>query len=192
MNRLLLSCCVIGCLLAGCASNRAGPYQSTASDRRDVARAEQLYQDAKPILTSDAAKAESLLREALSCDLYHGGAHNNLGVLLLNQDKLYDAAEEFEWARKLLPGNPEPRVNLALTLDRAGRSGDALEATKTALEVLPGNLPALQLLALLQIRDNCPDGTTAATLQQLSMRCSDPAWRSWAVEQRDKLASRPQ
>ena len=37
------------------------------------------------VIASDPAKAESLLREALGYDLYHGAAHNNLGVLLLNE-----------------------------------------------------------------------------------------------------------
>lgn len=178
-------------LLAGCAANRTtGPYQTGAGERRDVAKAEQLYQEAKPRLVDDPAKAEALLREALSFDLFHGGAHNNLGVLLLQQDKLYDAAEEFEWARKLLPGNPEPRVNLALVLDRAGRGDDALAAARTALEVMPGNLPAMQLTALLQVRDGRTDAATAGLLGDIAMRCPEGPWREWAVEQAEKLAGR--
>jgi hypothetical protein len=50
--------------------------------------------------------------EALSADLFFGLAHNNLGVLYLKEDKLYEAANEFEWARKLMPGHPDPRMNL--------------------------------------------------------------------------------
>ncbi len=177
-------------LIAGCSSNRAGPYQSTATERRDVAKAEALYLEAKPLLVSDATAAEAKLREALSWDLYHGGAHNNLGVLLLQHKKLYDAAEEFEWARKLLPGNPEPRVNLALVLDQAGRSADALDAAKTALEVTPGNLPAIQMTAMLQLRDRTPDATTAGLLDQISLRTDDPMWRTWAIAQREQLPAR--
>lgn len=192
MNRLLVLACATA-LITGCSSNRdEGPYRSTGTQRRDVPKAEQLYQEAKPLLVTDPAKAEDLLRLALAADIYHGGAHNNLGVLLLQQERLYDAAEEFEWARKLLPGNPEPRVNLAIVLDRAGRAGDALDAAKTALEVMPGNLPAIQITALLQVRDGTTDAGTVALLDQISMRSDQADWRTWAVAQRDKLAVQPQ
>lgn len=188
MKRLSAILCAVA-VLAGCSSNRAGPYLSTAGERRDIPKAESLYQAAKPLLASDAAKAEALLREALSWDIYHGGAHNNLGVLLMQADKLYDAVEEFEWAKKLLPGNPEPRVNLALILDRAGRSGDALDAARTAMEVMPGNMPAIQLTALLQVRDGAHDASTVGLLDQISIRADDPAWRAWAIAQRERLIS---
>jgi len=52
----------------------------------------------------EAAEAETLLRRALTADLYHGPAHNNLGVLYLTQGKLFEAAGEFEWARGELAG----------------------------------------------------------------------------------------
>lgn len=192
MNRLLVLACTTA-LIAGCAGNRdEGPYRSTGTERRDVPKAERLYQEAKPLLASEPAQAEDLLRQALAADIYHGGAHNNLGVLLLKQERLYDAAEEFEWARKLLPGNPEPRVNLALVLDRAGRSDDALDAAKTALEVMPGNLPAIQLTALLQVRDGSTDQGTKALLDQISMRSEQADWRAWAVAQRDRLGAQTQ
>jgi Flp pilus assembly protein TadD len=92
-------------------------------------------------------EAEAILREALAADLYHGPAHNNLGVVYLRQGRLYEAANEFEWARKLMPGNPDPRFNLALTLERAGRTGEALAMYGTALEVEEGHLPSMQALA---------------------------------------------
>jgi Tfp pilus assembly protein PilF len=184
--RLLLAAAIIA--LTACASqHREGPYSDRAEERRDVAKAEALYQEAKGLLTSDPARAAELLRGALSYDLYHGGAHNNLGVLLLNQDRLYDAAEEFEWARKLLPGNPEPRVNLALVLDRAGRAAEALDSARTALEVMPGNLPAMQLTAVIQLREGKADARTAKYLEQISLRSTDDAWRAWAMMQRDRI-----
>ena len=48
----------------------------------------------KFVARADAAEAqaEEMLREALTVDLYHGPAHNNLGVLFLRQSKLYEAA----------------------------------------------------------------------------------------------------
>src|SRR5690606_33130686 len=115
-------------------------------------------------------KAEALLREALAADLYHGPAHNNLGVLYLQRGELYEAASEFEWARKLLPGHPDPRVNLALTLERAGRGEKAREAFEAALEVAPEYTPALQGLAKLRVRSGLRDERTRELLQEVALR----------------------
>jgi Tfp pilus assembly protein PilF len=171
---------------AGCASGR-GPYNSEAEGARDIRQAEETYQRALEVIAEDTAKAESLLREALGFDLYHGAAHNNLGVLLLAQGRLYDAAEEFEWARKLLPGHPEPRVNLAIALERGGRHGDAIDAARNALEVRPGHLGAVQTLAWIQVREGLQDEATRGHLDTIASRSDDPLWRDWAATQRLRL-----
>jgi predicted Zn-dependent protease len=108
-------------------------------------------------------------------------------VLLLGEGRLYDAAEEFEWARKLLPGHPEPRVNLAITLERGGKHGDAIEAARTALEIRPGHLGAIQTLAWIQIREGLQDKSTAEYLDTIVARAEDPTWREWAGTQRLRL-----
>lgn len=191
-RRLRLFALVMSALLAvGCGSGSArGPYNTDGSTTRDVAKAEEHYQAALAALAvtpPDDQSAEALLREALGYDLYHGAAHNNLGVLLLKQDRLYDAAEEFEWARKLLPGHPEPRVNLAIALERGGKHGEALDAARTALEVRPGNLAAIKTIAVIQIREALTDDTTRAHLDAIVTRSNDPVWRAWAERERLKL-----
>jgi Flp pilus assembly protein TadD len=97
---------------------------------------------ADDIDAGDLESAEARLRDALTADLYHGPAHNNLGVVFLEQGKLYEAAQEFEWAKKLLPSAPDPRVNLALVLESAGQEENALMAWESALDVAPGCLQA--------------------------------------------------
>jgi tetratricopeptide (TPR) repeat protein len=136
---------------------------------------------------ADPEKAQAMLREALGHDLFFGPAHNNLGVLHLKRGKLYDAAGEFEWARKLMPGHPDPRVNLALTLERAGRSGESIATYSAALEVYPDYLPAIQGLASLTLRSGSDDERMQGWLEAIAMRCKDAMWREWAARY---LASR--
>jgi tetratricopeptide (TPR) repeat protein len=142
--------------------------------------AEQLNRRAADLIVSDPDAAEALLREALTRDLFFGPAHNNLGVLYLKQDKLYEAANEFEWARKLLPGNPDPRINLALVLERAGRTDEALRAYEAALEVEPECVAAMQGAAALAIRAGRLDPKVPGWLDTIAVQGSSEDWRSWA------------
>jgi tetratricopeptide (TPR) repeat protein len=177
----LLGCLAGACLpQSGCATHGTGPYAAAAEGERDTERAQKLNSEAAGIIDKDPAKAEKLLREALSADLYHGAAHNNLGVLYLKQGKLYEAAGEFEWARKLLPGLPDPRMNLALTLERGGRTEDALATYATALEVYPDHLPTMEAMALLQVRAGKTDDRTPHMLSEIALRGEDDRWREWA------------
>jgi len=172
---------VVLALLAGCRSQgTVSPYQVPTEAERATSVAEKLNREAADLIDSDPAKAESLLREALTKDLFFGPAHNNLGVVFLHQQKLYEAAHEFEWARKLLPGNPDPRVNLALTLERAGRLEEAFKTYETALEVAPEDLSAIEALASLAVRTSRDEPRLHGWLEQIALGSTDPSWASWS------------
>jgi Tfp pilus assembly protein PilF len=180
-----------GC--AGAGNAGTGPYQSQSESGRDAGKAERLTREAAGLIETNPAKAEALLREALTADIYHGPAHNNLGVVYLRktQPMLYEAASEFEWARKLMPGHPDPRVNLAITLEQAGRTGDALETYETALEVYPNYLPAMQAIASMQMRGAAkPDERTKRFLSEIALRAPESEWRDWARAQLVEMESR--
>lgn len=173
----------------GCGTTRStGPYAPLDESLRDTARAQRLNHEAAPLIHSDPAKAEKLLREALTADLYFGPAHNNLGAIYVAQGRLYQAAGEFEWARKLMPGHPDPRLNLALVLEKAGRTDEALQTYATALEVYPGHIPTIQALARLQMRSGRTDDRTAEFLDEIALRGETEEWRTWARSQRLKIA----
>lgn len=190
---LLIAITAAAMLLAasGCNSNRSrastSPYTAQAEGVRDTARAERLCREASEYIGTDAEKAESILREALAADLYHGPSHNNLGVVFLQQGKLYDAAGEFEWARKLMPGHPDPRMNLALVFESAGHTDDALAGYATALEVYPEHLPTIQALTRLQVRSGRQDDRTSEYLKTVAFRGENPEWRDWARLQLAKM-----
>jgi Tfp pilus assembly protein PilF len=164
----------------GCKSSPHGPYTTPSNDARDPQKAQTLTTQAVELMDKDPKKAEELLREALTADLYFGPAHNDLGVLYLKAGQLYEAANEFEWARKLMPGHPDPRMNLALTLERAGRVDEALVTYKTALEVYPNHVPTMQAMTRLQLRHNRADDRTPEMLREIAFAGDTPQWREWA------------
>jgi len=172
----------------GTAAHRDSPYSAADGVTRDTVEAQRLTQRAADLMATDADEAEALLRKALAADLFHGPAHNNLGTLHLARGELYEAASEFEWARKLMPGHPDPRINLGLALERAGRAGEAIDAYEAALDVFPGHLPATQALARAQVRHSQTDDRTATLLDEISLRGESERWREWARLQRIRLA----
>jgi len=166
--------------MAGCASSVRGPYAEMKEQERSPLQAEKLTREAADLIGIDDAKAERLLRDALSADLYHGPAHNNLGVVFLNRGMLYEAAGEFEWARKLMAGNPDPRMNLALTLERAGHIDEAIGTYRTALEVSPEHIQTIQALTRLQCKVGKKDAKSMEALQTIAFRGDTERWRDWA------------
>jgi len=166
--------------LASCANHGSlSPYASSGELRRDTHLARELHQQASAVMIEDEPEAERLLRAALAADLYFGPAHNNLGIILLGRGELYAAASEFEWARKLMPGHPDPRVNLAMTLEQAGKVDDAINAYDAALAVYDGYLPAMQGKARLQVVSGRTGKQTRALLDEIALR-GDERWREWA------------
>ncbi len=199
MRRILTStfaAAVALAVLSGCASQQArvtGPYtggEATATVQRDVAGSLEKTEAARAVLVSDPVQAEALLRIALDQDLYNGVAHNNLGVLFLRAGKLYESAQEFEWARKLLPGHADPRLNLAIALQRADKPNEALEAARSALEVQPGHLAAIQAVAVIQVQAGLVDEKTTGLLASIVERCPEAEWRDWATEAKLRIESR--
>ncbi len=175
-------------LVVGCATQAGSVYQTPPEVSRDALKAQSLTQEAARLIRSEPDRAEKLLREALTADLYHGPAHNNLGVLYLQRGKLYEAAHEFEWAGKLMPGHPDPRMNLALTLERAGRFDEAMANYGRALEVYPNYLPTIEALARLQLRHNLADDRTRGFLEEIALRGETDEWREWARSQIIRLS----
>ena len=99
-------------------------------------------------LTSDALQsidqgkwqdAESTLQKAQDADATFGPAHNNMGIVYLHENKLYQAAWEFQYAAKLMPYKPEPKNNLGLTFEAAGKLDDAVDYYDQALTMEPDN-----------------------------------------------------
>ncbi len=185
---LLILSFLLALHLGGCASGSGGPAAVTPGSRSPLL-AEKLTQqaiaelDPTPPDKPNPAKAEQLLKDALAADLFHGPAHNNLGALYLEQGRLYEAASEFDWACKLMPGHPDPRLNLAMTLEHAGRVDEALDEYATALAVYPNHMPTLQAMTRCEIKHSRPTDHTSVHLREIALAGEDQTWRAWAQQQ---------
>ena len=109
------------------------PRQDTDLARRITTHSLDLIGDAK------WSEAETALVEAINADVTYGPAHNNLGTVYLHENKLYQAAWEFQYATKLMPYQPEPRSNLGLVFEEAGKLDDAVDAYDQAIKIEPDN-----------------------------------------------------
>ncbi|MBK7406240.1 MAG: tetratricopeptide repeat protein [Phycisphaerales bacterium] len=188
MTRILA---VFGVLVAtlsvgtGCHSPARGPYLPQSDAARNPLEAQRLTQEALRAMEQDEARAERLLREALTADVFFGPAHNDLGVLLLGRGDLAGAASEFEFARRLLPGLPDPRLNLAMTLERAGRVDEAIGEYRSALEVYPEHMPSLEAMTRCQLRHgraSRQDSEVLSNLREIALQGESEAWRGWAAQ----------
>jgi tetratricopeptide (TPR) repeat protein len=176
----LLVFLVFAALASSCRSVSPSPYRTPDERSRCTVDAERLSREGAELAENDPAKAEVLFRDSLTKDLFYGPAHNNLGVLYLKQKRLYEAANEFEWAKKLMPGHPDPRVNLGLTLEMAGKIEDALASYGAALEVYPDYLPGIEGLASLTVRAGRKDERLPSWLDAIALRGETDAWKDWA------------
>lgn len=186
IRHALFICVLISC--TSCASSSPGlrpPAHDVVSG--DPKKAHGMALAALDVIDRDPAKAEELLQSALRADAFDGPAHNDLGVLYLRQSKLYEAATEFEQARKLMPGNPDPRLNLGLTFEKAGLYERAFGAYDAALEASPAHIRTIEAVASLTLRTGRTSDRLPGMLEDIALRGETDIWRSWAREQMSRL-----
>ena len=171
-----------GTLVSGCATTKpSSPYSTPPLGARNTLAAQELNGEAvKSLDQNDLEGAKTLLERALSEDIWFGPAHNNLGVVHLKSNRLYEAANEFEWARKLMPGHPDPRMNLGLVLEKASRIDDAVAAYRSALEVYSEHIKAKEALAKLEVESGRANSKTRSLLEDIVQRGESEEWREWA------------
>lgn len=78
-----------------------------------------------------------------------------------------------------MPGHPDPKLNLAITLEQAGRGEEAIAEYTAALEVYPGYLPAIQGLARAAVRDGREEARLEAWRRRIALESPEPGWSAW-------------
>ena len=95
---------------------------------------------------------ETLWRDTLARNPAAWMAHNNLGAILIQQDKIEKAMGHSEQALQLNPDDSEAHYRLGVTLERAGKTNDAIWHYQQALRTHPDYPEAQTALARLQSR----------------------------------------
>lgn len=107
----------------------------------------QLRRDGAPpdeidVLQSEALRevglfdeSEELLRAYLKKNHRDAAAHNQLGILLMEQRKIDEAAVSFAEAAQLAPGSPDYQNNLGFALLSTKRPAEAVTALRSALKL---------------------------------------------------------
>jgi len=197
--KLCLLSFILSVILAGCqdsnhlvVANPAGP--NTALARQLTLQAHALIQQEK------YDDAEPLLHKAVDADPMFGPARNNLGLVYFRQqadehakhsNSLYMAAWEFENAIKLMPYQPEPRNNLGLVMEAAGKLTEAAVEYQRARKMQPDNPEFIGNLARVKIQQGARDEETKQLLQELTFKDPRPEWRNWAREELIRFYAKP-
>lgn len=194
MKQKLIQPLLVGAILLGLVACSSNPRQSSserdgyrtipAQIGRDTEQARALTAKAALALKEGRDKdAEQLLRDALTEDVMHGPAHNNLGQLYYQQQRYYEAAWEFQYAIRLMPHQPIPRNNLGLVFEATGRLDEAAEQYGLAVAEEPDNPVLLGNLARVSIRRGDRGSIVRDLLQQIVAKDTRPDWRQWAEQQ---------
>jgi Flp pilus assembly protein TadD len=185
--RLLLMVAASG-ILAGCASTPAtpgpSPYQTLGKEPRrdsDLAR-QRTAQAVAMIEKNEWSQAEIILKQALDADVTFGPAHNNLGNVYLHENNLYLAAWEFQYAAKLMPFQPEPKSNLGLVFEAAGKLDEAVDCYEQAVKIEPDNPQFVGNDARARVRRGDKDVKTRDMLAKVVSVDTRPDWVEWARE----------
>lgn len=173
-----------GFLWAGCsAANRSLTYQTippsilhTIESARE-ANAEGL----RHARQGECAKAENAFRRAIGAQLHYAAAHNNLGLILLEQGRLYEAAREFAFAAKVDSRALEPLLNLAGLYEAVGWSDAAVAEYEKALQRDESSVEVMGRLASVLIHRGKQSVQLDGLLRALAEQGDHESWRKWAV-----------
>ena len=192
MKRMWVVLAIIAAVTVGCKSPGGVRYgeapKSAVDTRRDTNLAAKLNVEAVELLRKGELKdAEKKLKDSLSADLLYGPAHNNLGNVYQAQERYYEAAWEFQYAAKLMPGKAQPKNNLGLVFEAVGRLDESAKWYDEALALEPDNVEITGNLARVMMRTDRRSNKTKQLLSDIVMKDRRPEWVAWARKQLNEI-----
>lgn len=177
--------------VAGCQRHlRMGvPPGLVAEDTQRLARAVEIA--AKADRERDPERASEGYREAVLTYREFPSAWNNLGLVLMKQEKYLQAAEAFSTAAELDTSDPRPVYNLALLWDRRGYVREARDLYAKAIIRDDSFLPALRGGIRADSLLNEGSLQTLTWLKRALMLEEDEKWLKWMRLQKARIESLP-
>lgn len=86
-----------------------------------------------------------------------------------------------------MPYQPEPRNNLGLVLEQAGKLDDAIDRYRNALNIQPDNPQLIGNLARAKHQRGDKDEEQRELLEDILLKDTRPDWKRWAREQVNRL-----
>ncbi|MBS0452401.1 MAG: tetratricopeptide repeat protein [Proteobacteria bacterium] len=114
--------------------------------------AQQMYERAEALESSDAPAAEALYRRVIEAAPDHADAYVNLGFLMCESRRYEEAAALYGQAVRHSPQAPLLHYNRGVALEALGRVQDAVKSYETCLRLAPDMADAHQNAALLYAR----------------------------------------
>ena len=187
----VLLVCLLLVTATGCRS--AGPRLSAAELKALMERnrqAQELFQQALAA-GADPKRQEDLYRQAIGLVHDLGKAHNNLGLLLLDQERYEEAMPELREAVKELPESAEPRFNLGYAYELIGRLPEAEDEYAGAVRLSPQEPDYLESLARVYIKRQASLGRARSLLERALAHEVRPDNVTWIHEQFKALDTGP-
>jgi tetratricopeptide (TPR) repeat protein len=178
----ILSVVALAGAIGGCASKSSSDLavMNGRAVSQDLSKAVALVAQAQKAQKADKNDEAILLyQQAVEQYRDYPAAWNNMGVLMLKEQRFLEAAECFVNAQEMAPQDPRPSYNLGLTWDKAGYPSDALTHYQLSLERDSNYLPALRGAAraswLLRryTEASLDNGRTALMIEK------NDQWREW-------------
>lgn len=178
--RLIITIFLATCFCRCAATSQNDTVIAQASDRNAELASELNDKAVKLINNNKLDEAIKILNKSLDADDMFAPTHNNLGYIYLKKKQFYNAACSFEAVIKLNPLAPEPRYNLGLVYERAGRLDEAVDRYDQAHRFSPANPQFLAALINARLKRGDRDKEITQLLQELVLKETRPEWREWA------------
>ncbi|MEL6740886.1 MAG: tetratricopeptide repeat protein [Planctomycetota bacterium] len=175
-------------LLGGCATGpdvtMPGPEQIQQRKAEAVAL---MGKGGRLAERGDTEGAIEAYQQAVVLDRSLGAAWNNLGELMLREERYADAVGAFTAAADADPADPRPVYNAALAYQRIGWAADAYDQYTRALERDENFLPALRGAVRSGEMLSKADPVLAEQVRRAMLLETDATWRSYLERQRFRI-----
>ncbi len=184
---------ILVCALCACGPRNRSvsllPPGLVENETKRLVRAQAIASEAYQ--SSDRQDAMRLYTDAVRLYRELPVAWNNLGVLLMAEDRFVEASSAFATASDLAPSDPRPVYNRGLLLTRRGYLREAREYYSSALERDPHYLPALRAAVKTDAYLSQGSLETLHWVEAALMLEQNEKWQKWLKLQKIRIENLP-